>query len=96
MAKMTYLESKRKFFCYANFESRSLNVLEFLESSFGPVPLNPVNTEPSFINENRPRSNVISDVNFPVNSPLVPCFLSSVNVKSTGVLKLFCDHPNST
>ena len=29
-------------------------------------------------------------------SPFVPCILSSVEVKPTGVLKLFCDHPNLT
>ena len=29
-----------------------------------------------------------------VTSPLVPCFVSGVNVKPTGVIKLFCDHPN--
>ena len=28
--------------------------------------------------------------------PLVPCILSGVNVKPTGVLKVFCDHPNLT
>ena len=35
----------------------------------------------------------------PVNikdSPLVRCILSGVNVKPTGVLKLFCYHPNLT
>ena len=37
-----------------------------------------------------------SDVNFTVSSPLVPCFLSGVNAKPTGILKLFCDHPNLT
>ena len=37
-----------------------------------------------------------SDDNFTVNTPLVPCIVSSVNVKPTCVLKLFCDHPNVT
>ena len=63
---------------------------------FGPVAINPVNIEPSKINENWPRFNIISDVNFTVNAPLVPCILSSVIVKPTGVLKLFSYHPNLT
>ena len=61
-----------------------------------PVFITPVNIEPSIIDENWPRFNIISDVNFTVNSPLVPCVLSGVNVKPMGVLKLFCDHPNLT
>ena len=67
-----------------------------MESIFGPVPINPVNIEYSLINENWPRFDIISDVNFTVNSPLVPWILSSVDVKPTGVLKLFCDHLNLT
>ena len=67
-----------------------------MESIFGPVPINPVNVEPSIINENWPHFNIISDVNFTVNSPFVPFTLSTLNVKPTGVLKLFCDHPNLT
>ena len=67
-----------------------------MEGFFGPAPINPVNVEPSIINENWPHFNNISDVNFTVTSPLVPCFLCGVNVKPTGVVKLFCDHPNLT
>ena len=67
-----------------------------MESIFCPPPINPVNIEDSLINENWPRFNIISDVNFTVNSPLVPCILSGVNVRPTGVLKVFCDHPNLT
>ena len=67
-----------------------------MESIFGAAPINPVNNEDSLNNENWPRFNVISDVNFTVNSPLVPCILSGVNVKPTGVLKLLCDYPNLT
>ena len=52
-----------------------------MESIFGPVPTNPDNVEPSIINENWPRFNINSDVNFTVNSPLVRCILSSVIVK---------------
>ena len=52
-----------------------------MESIFGPVPINPDNVEPSILNENWPRFNNNSDVNFTVNSPLVPCILSSVIVK---------------
>ena len=67
-----------------------------MEGIFGPPPINPVNVEPSNIIENRPRFNVLSDVNFTVNSPLAPCILSSVDVKPTGILKMFCDRPNLT
>ena len=38
----------------------------------------------------------ISDVNITANSPLVPCILSGDNVRLTGVIKVFCDHPNLT
>ena len=93
---MIDLESKRKLSYYSDFKTRSLNVLELMEGIFGTPPVNPVNIEDSLINENWPRFNVISDVNFTVNSPLVPCILSGVNVKPTGVLKVFCDHPNLT
>ena len=96
MANMIDLERRRKLSFCSNFELRSLNVLELMESIFGPAPINPVNIEDSLINENWPRLKIISDVNFTVNSPLVPCILSGVNVKPTGVLKLFCDHPNLT
>ena len=70
MAKMIDLDSFRKLTYYADFETRSLYVLELMESIFGPAPVNPVNVEPSIINENRPRFNVISDVNFTANFPL--------------------------
>ena len=96
MANMIDLDSKRKLSYYSDFETRSLNVWELMESIFGPPPVNPVNIEDSLINENWSRFNVISDVDFNVNSPLVPCILSCVNVKPTGVLKLFCDHSNLT
>ena len=96
MANMIDLDSKRKLSYYSDFEARSLNALELMESIFGPMPINPFNIEDSLINENWPRFDVISNVNFTVNSPLVPCILSSVDVKPTSVLKLFCDHPNLT
>ena len=96
MANMIDLDSKRKLSYYSDFETRSLNVLELIESLFGPPPMNPVNIEDSLINENWPRFNNISDVNFTVNSPFVPCILSGVDVKPTGVLKVFCDYPNLT
>ena len=67
-----------------------------MESIFGPVPFNAVNIEPPIFNEFWPRFNVISDVNFTVNSPLVPCILSSLNVKPTDVSELLCEHPNLT
>ena len=94
MGKKIDLESKRKLSSYSNFETRSLNVLELRENISGPVSFNPVNIEPSISNQNWPRFKIISDVNFTVNSPLVPCLLSSVtvNVKPTGVLKVFCEH----
>ena len=93
---MIDLESKRKLSYYSNFETRSLKVLGLMESLFGPPPINPVNIEESLINENWPRFNIVSDVNFTVNSSLVPCILSGVNVKPTGVSKVFCDQPNLT
>ena len=85
MANMIDFESKRKLSYYSNFETRSLNVLELMESIFGPVPFNPVNIEDSLINENWPRFDIISDVNFTINSPLVPCILSNVDLKPTVV-----------
>ena len=96
MANMNDLDSKRKLSSYSDFETRSSIVLDLMEGIFGPAPINPVNIESSVINENWPRFNIIPDVNFSVNSPLVPCILSSVNVKTTGVTKLLCDHPNLT
>ena len=39
------------------------------------------------------RSNFFSDVDFTQNSPFVPCIISGVNVKPTGVIKLLCDYP---
>ena len=67
-----------------------------MESIFGPAPINTVNFEFSNINENWHCLNNISDVNFTVNSPLVPCILSGVKVNPKGVIKLTCDHPNVT
>ena len=96
MANLIDLDSKRKLSYYFDFETRTLNVLKLMESIFGPPPINPVNIEDSLINENWPRFNVISDFNFTVNSLPVPRILSGVNVKPTGVIKLFCDHPNLT
>ena len=90
---MIDLDSKRELFSYFDLETRSL-ILEFMESIFGPAFINPDNIGDSLINEIWPRFHVISNVNFTVNSPLVPCILSVVNVKPTGVLKLFCDHLN--
>ena len=96
MANMIDLDSFRKLSYYSNFETLSLNALELMKGIFGPPPINSVNIEDSLISENWPRFDIVSDVNFSVNSPLVPCILSSVDVKPTGVLKLFCDHPNLT
>ena len=91
---MIDLNSKPKLSHYSNFETRSLKILELMESIFGLVPFNPGNVEPSIINENWPRSKIISDVIFNVNPPFVPCTLFIVNVKPMGVLKMFCDHLN--
>ena len=77
---MIDLDPFRKLSYYSNFETRSLNVLELMEGLFGPPLINPVNIEDSLINENWPRFDIISNVNFSVNSPLVPCILSGVNV----------------
>ena len=92
MANMIDLDSFRKLSYFSNFERRSLNALELMEGIFGPLPISPVNFEGSLFNESWPRFDIISDVNFTVNSPVVPCILSSVDVKPTGVIKLFCDH----
>ena len=54
MANMIDLESKRKLSYKTNFETRSLKVLELMESNFGPVPINRVNLEFSNFNENWP------------------------------------------
>ena len=94
MANMVHLDSKPKLSWYSDSETRSLNVLELTEDIFGPTLINPVNIESSVIDENWPRFDIISDVNFNVNSPLVPCILSSVKIKPKGVFKLFCDHLN--
>ena len=67
-----------------------------MESISDPLLINPVSIEPSIVNENWSRFNKISDVNFTVNSSLVPFILTSVNVKPTGLLKVFCDDPNLT
>ena len=70
MAIMIDLDSFRKLSYYSNFETRNLNVLELMEGIFGPPPINPVSIQDSLINENWPRFNIISDVNFTVTPPL--------------------------
>ena len=89
---MIDFESRRKLSSFSNFETRSLNVLELMESIFGPVPINLVNIEPSVVNENWPCFNTLSDVIFSVNSPLVLCILSGVILEPMGVFNLFCGH----
>ena len=74
MANMIDLVSFRKLFYYSNFERRCLIILELMESIFGPLPINPVSIEPSIINENWHRFNVISDVNFTGNLSPRPLF----------------------
>ena len=96
MANVIDLNSFRELSYYSDFGTRILNVFEFIGSVFVPAPINLVNVEPSNINVNRPGFNVISNVNFTVNSPLLPCILSSVNVKPMSVIKLFFHHPNLT
>ena len=56
-----------------------------MDSFFGPVPNNPLNIELSKNIENWPLFNNIFDVNSNVNSPLIPCMLFGVHVKTTGV-----------
>ena len=70
MANKIDLDSFRELSYYSNFGTRSLNVLELMEGIFGPPPIIPVTIQDSLINENWPRFNIISDVNFTVNSPL--------------------------
>ena len=93
---MTDLDCKRELVQYFTFGLCSLYVCQFMESIFVPVPITPINIDPSIINEKWPRFIIISDVNFAQISPFVPCILSSVNLELTGLLKLFCDYPNST
>ena len=69
MANMIDMDSFRKPFYYSNFETRSLNVSEFMEGIFRPAPINPVNVDPSDFIENWPHFIITSDVNFSVNSP---------------------------
>ena len=96
MANMIDLNSFRKLSHHTNFETDSLNILELMEKIFVLVPNKPFKIEPWNNNENWPRFNNISDVNFTVNFPVVPCILSSVNAKPMDVSKRFCDHPNLT
>ena len=42
MANMIDLDCFRKLSYYSNFETRSLNVLELMESIFGPPPVIPL------------------------------------------------------
>ena len=72
MANMIDFESKRKLFYYFNLETRCLYVLELMQSIFGPVSINAVNFEDSLINDYWPHFDIVSDVSFTVNSPLVP------------------------
>ena len=67
---MIHLDSFRKKSYYSHFETRSLYVLELMEGIFGPLPINLLSIQDSLINENWPSFNIISDVNFTVNSPL--------------------------
>ena len=90
---MIDLDSFRRLSDYSISETPSVKVLELMEGIFGPPPINPLNIDPPIINENLPRFNIVSNVNFSENSPLVPCILSGVNIKPTSVSKLFCDHP---
>ena len=54
MIKMIELQSKRKLSSYSNFETRSSNVLKYVENIFGPVPIKRANIEPSIVNGNWP------------------------------------------
>ena len=96
MPNLKILDSFRKLSYYFDFETRRSNVLELMKGIFGPVPFNPINVELSIFNEKWRRFNNFSAFNFTVNSLLVPFILSNVNVKPTGLVKLFCDYPNLT
>ena len=69
----------------SNLVLRIVNVLELMAFICGPVPNNAFNIECSIINEHWPRSNIIPDIISTVQSPLVPCILSSVKMKPMGV-----------
>ena len=70
---MTALKCKCEIPYCSTIETRSLNVLELIDSIFGLAPSNAVNIEPSIINENWPQFKIISGNFFAVNYLLVPC-----------------------
>ena len=59
-----------------------------MESIYVPVPNDPVNIELSIVIGILTHFNFISDVKSILNSPLIQCILSNVNVKPTNLLKL--------
>ena len=61
-----------------------------MENVFGPVSNNAICVQPLIIFENWPHFSV-SDVNFTLSSPALPCILSGVDVNTMGVSKLFCE-----
>ena len=82
MADMIDLDSFRELSYFFNFKTRTWNVVELMGSFFfGPILINLVQIEPSNFNANWPGLKVISDVNFTVNSPYVPCILSCVKLQ---------------
>ena len=60
MVKMIDLHCFQKLSYYSEFGTQTLKVSELMESIFGTFTINPVNIEPSIVNENWPRFNITS------------------------------------
>ena len=88
---MIELDTFRRTSYCSNYETRSINVLGPTECNFVPVPINPINIEPSIANDYWPRFFDISDINSNVKCHLVPCILSGFEIEPHGEFKLFCD-----
>ena len=96
MATMVDLDcSIRSPYCF-NFETRSLKGLRLMEISSGRVFNNPNITEQSNTTKIWPSFYNVSEVTLTENFLFVRFDFSSVNVKTTGVSKLFCEHINLT
>ena len=96
MANLINIESNRSISYFSTFNTRSLDIIEYMDTVFGTVPVNPVLVTSSIINENWSRFPIISDVNYNDNPPSKPSILSNVDVNPTSVLKRFCEHPRLT
>ena len=96
MAKLIDLDYKRELSYCSPIRTRDATILELIGTVVSTVFNNPVHNEASIFNQTSLIFSRISDVNSTSNSPLLPCILYGVNVKSTGVLKLCYDLFNLT